>query len=173
VHVASGVAALAASWFIGPRVGHTANRGTSSPLPPGSLGNEQVAASEGALKRPANIPFVFLGTAMLWFGWFGFNAGSALAAGPVAVTAFFTTNTSSASAMLAWILLDYVKEGKASCLGACTAAVIGLVAITPAAGYVSVGSSIFIGVFSASFCYVFMASKLFKWLDDTLEVFSW
>jgi ammonium transporter, Amt family len=74
---------------------------------------------------------------------------------------------------LAWILLDYIKEGKASCLGACTAAVIGLVAITPAAGYVSVGSSIFIGVFSASFCYVFMASKLFKWLDDTLEVFSW
>src|SRR3989441_12415797 len=92
-----------------------------------------------------NIPFVILGTGMLWFGWFGFNAGSALAASGQAAMAFATTNTASASAALAWIFFDRMNGQKPSALGACVGAVVGLVAVTPAAGYVSIGESIFIG----------------------------
>ena len=99
----------------------------------------------GEAHTPANIPFVILGTGMLWFGWFGFNAGSALSASGQAAMAFATTNTASASAALAWIFFDGMRGHKPSALGACVGAVVGLVAITPAAGYVSIGESIFIG----------------------------
>ena len=97
-------------------------------------------------RRPSNIPYVLLGTGMLWFGWFGFNAGSALSANATAAMAFATTHTASASAMLAWIFFDVARGRRPSALGACIGAVVGLVAITPAAGFVSIAHSIFIGV---------------------------
>jgi Amt family ammonium transporter len=120
---------------------------------------------------PANIPFVILGTGMLWFGWFGFNAGSALAASEAAVSAFLTTNTASASAMLAWILFDAIRGRKPSALGACIGAVVGLVAITPAAGYVDVGASIFIGAIASLISNYAVHLKTKSTLDDTLDVF--
>ena len=92
--------------------------------------------------EPANVPFVLLGTGMLWFGWFGFNAGSALGPRAQAAMAFATTNTASAAAMLTWIFFDWMKGNKPSALGACVGAVVGLVAITPAAGYVVVREAI-------------------------------
>ena len=120
---------------------------------------------------PVNIPFVILGTGLLWFGWFGFNAGSALAANGVAVKAFVNTNLASAVAGIAWIMMDTVKGKKPSALGACIGAVVGLVAITPAAGYVGYGPSLFIGfaaaVISNYACVFFKKTTL----DDTLDVF--
>ncbi|NUO79315.1 ammonium transporter [candidate division KSB1 bacterium] len=120
---------------------------------------------------PANIPFVMLGTGMLWFGWFGFNAGSALAASELAASAFLTTNTASAAAMLSWILFDAVRGRKPSALGACIGAVVGLVAITPAAGYVSVGASILIGTIASLISNYAVHLKTKATLDDTLDVF--
>src|SRR5207302_8119188 len=99
------------------------------------------AHRNGEPHTPANIPFVILGTGMLWFGWFGFNAGSALAASGQAAMAFATTNTALASVALAWIFFDRMKGRKPSALGACVGAVVGLVAVTPAAGYVTIGES--------------------------------
>ena len=101
---------------------------------------------DGQPHAPANVPFVLLGTGMLWFGWFGFNAGSALAANGTAALAFATTNTASASAMLGWMFFDWLRGKKPSALGACIGAVVGLVAITPAAGFVTVRESIIIGL---------------------------
>jgi Amt family ammonium transporter len=149
VHMSSGIAALAGAIYLGRRKAHINSESNS----------------------PANIPFVILGTGMLWFGWFGFNAGSALTASPLAVSAFITTNTASAAAMLAWISFDVLKGRKPSALGACIGAVVGLVSITPAAGFVSVGSSIFIG-FAASI----VSNMVVHWrskssIDDTLDVF--
>jgi Amt family ammonium transporter len=120
---------------------------------------------------PVNIPFVILGTGLLWFGWFGLNAGSALAANAMAVKAFVNTNIASAVAAITWIILDTVKGKKPSALGACIGAVVGLVAITPAAGYVNYGPSLFIG-FAASLVSNY-AVVLFKKtsIDDTLDVF--
>ncbi len=120
---------------------------------------------------PANIPFVLLGTGMLWFGWFGFNAGSALSANAQAVQAFLTTHAASASAMLAWVALDWIKKGKPSALGACIGAVVGLVAITPAAGYVSVGASLFIGAIASMISFYVVAWRSRTEIDDTLDVF--
>jgi Amt family ammonium transporter len=126
----------------------------------------------GEAHTPANVPFVMLGTGMLWFGWFGFNAGSALSASGQAAMAFATTNTASAAAALAWIFFDGMRGQKPSALGACVGAVVGLVAITPAAGYVSVGESIFIGS-----CASVISNLCVHWknrastLDDTLDVF--
>jgi Amt family ammonium transporter len=120
---------------------------------------------------PANVPFVILGTGMLWFGWFGFNAGSALAASELATSAFLTTNTASAAAMLAWILFDAIRGRKSSALGACIGAVVGLVAITPAAGYVNVGASIFIGTLASIISNYAVHLKTKSTLDDTLDVF--
>lgn len=120
---------------------------------------------------PANIPFVLLGTGLLWFGWFGFNAGSALSAGPLAASAFATTNTASAAAGLAWILFDAVRGKKPSALGFCIGAVVGLVAITPAAGFVSIPSSLFIGTFAAIISNVVVHWKAKTSLEDTLDVF--
>jgi Amt family ammonium transporter len=121
---------------------------------------------------PANIPYVLIGTGLLWFGWFGFNAGSAGAANALSVSAFATTNTAAASAGLSWMLFDVLRGRKPSVMGFCIGAVVGLVAITPAAGFVAIPQSIFIGVVAAviSNLAVLIKQKSTK-LDDTLDVF--
>ncbi|MDQ6890448.1 MAG: ammonia channel protein, partial [Bacteroidota bacterium] len=120
---------------------------------------------------PANIPYVLIGTGLLWFGWFGFNAGSALAANALSVSAFATTNTAAASAGLAWMFFDVLKGKKPSVLGFCIGAVVGLVAITPAAGFVAIPQSIFIGAVAALVSNVAVYYKSKSILDDTLDVF--
>jgi Amt family ammonium transporter len=149
VHMTAGFAALAGALFLGRRKQH----------------------APGSSHVPANIPFVLLGTGMLWFGWFGFNAGSALAANETAVLAFMTTNTASASAMLAWVLFDAVRGRRPSALGASVGAVVGLVAITPGAGYVTVGQSIAIGAVASLVSNLAVHRKARTNLDDTLDVF--
>lgn len=150
VHISAGFAALAGALVLGKRKVY----------------------KEKEQQSPANIPFVLLGTGLLWFGWFGFNAGSSLEANKTAVTAFVNTNLASATAMLCWILVDSARGLKPSALGACIGAVVGLVAITPAAGFVTAGASIFIGVFSAA-----VSNYAVHWkntrasIDDTLDVF--
>ena len=147
VHMSAGFAALAASMYL-------RNKGeTKSPI------------------SPANVPFVLLGTGLLWFGWFGFNAGSALSAGALAASAFATTNTASAAAGLAWILFDAARGKKPSAIGFCIGAVVGLVAITPAAGFVTIPSSLFIGTFAAIISNVVVHWKTKTSLEDTLDVF--
>ena len=121
---------------------------------------------------PTNIPFVLLGTGMLWFGWFGFNAGSAFAANGTAAIAFATTTTASAAAMLTWIFYDRLQGRKASALGACIGAVVGLVAITPAAGYVTIPESIFFGFITAMVSNSIVNAAFMKKIDDTLDVFA-
>jgi Amt family ammonium transporter len=145
VHMSAGIAALAGAIYLGKR--------------------------QERIEKPANIPFVILGTGLLWFGWFGFNSGSALGANTDAVIAFANTNLASATSMLTWIFLERFQNRKMSALGACIGAIVGLVAITPAAGFVSLGASIFIG-FVASIVSNF-AIKLNKKseIDDTLDVF--
>ncbi len=147
VHMSAGFAALAASIYLRNKT------------------EIKVAIS------PANIPFVLLGTGLLWFGWFGFNAGSALGAGPLAASAFATTNTASAAAGLCWVLLDSVRGKKPSALGFCIGAVVGLVAITPAAGFVTIPSSLFIGTIAAMISNVVVHWKSKTSLEDTLDVF--
>lgn len=149
VHISAGFAALAGALLLGKRKNY------------GSDGSHE----------PANIPFMMLGTGMLWFGWFGFNAGSALAANELATTAFVNTNTASAAAMLAWIFFDGLRGKKASATGACIGAVVGLVAITPAAGFVNVGQSFFIGFISSIISNMAVHIKNKYSLDDTLDVF--
>jgi ammonium transporter, Amt family len=147
VHMSAGFAALAAALYLRNK------------------NEEKVAIS------PANIPFVLLGTGLLWFGWFGFNAGSALGAGPLAASAFATTNTASAAAGLCWVLFDWVRGKKPSALGFCIGAVVGLVAITPAAGFVTIPSSLFIGTVAALISNVVVHWKSKTSLEDTLDVF--
>jgi ammonium transporter, Amt family len=149
VHMSAGFAALAGAMTLGRRRAHEA----------------------GESHTPANIPFVILGTGMLWFGWFGFNAGSALSASGQAAMAFATTNTASAAAALAWIFFDGMRGQKPSALGACVGAVVGLVAITPAAGYVSIGESIFIGTCASVVSNLMVHWKNTSTVDDTLDVF--
>lgn len=120
---------------------------------------------------PSNIPYVLIGTGLLWFGWFGFNAGSALAANPLAVSAFATTNTAAAAGGLAWMFFDILKGKKPSVLGFCIGAVVGLVAITPGAGYVGIPQSIFIGTVGALISNIAVYYKSKSVLDDTLDVF--
>jgi Amt family ammonium transporter len=126
---------------------------------------------DGQPHEPANIPYVILGTGLLWFGWFGFNAGSALGANGSASLAFATTNTASASAMLGWICFDWIRGKKPSAMGACIGAVVGLVAITPAAGFVTVRESLFIGAIASVISNVAVHWKSKSTLDDTLDVF--
>ncbi|GET22928.1 ammonium transporter [Prolixibacter denitrificans] len=147
VHMSAGFAALAGAMFLGKR--------------------HDIEGPE----RRANIPFVMLGAGMLWFGWFGFNSGSALAASSTAVLALVNTNTASAAAMLAWIMLDGARGHKPSGLGAAIGLVVGLVAITPAAGYVGIGASIFIGVAAAVVSNYAITLRSRTALDDTLDVF--
>lgn len=120
---------------------------------------------------PANVPYVLIGTGLLWFGWFGFNAGSALGANALAVSAFATTNTAAASAGLSWMFFDVLRGKKPSVLGFCIGAVVGLVAITPGAGYVAIPQSIFIGAVAAILSNVAVYYKQKSRLDDTLDVF--
>jgi Amt family ammonium transporter len=150
VHMASGCAAFAAALVLGSR-----SRG-------------EVA---GGAHQPAHVPYVMLGTGMLWFGWFGFNAGSALGANALATTAFLNTNTASASAMITWMLVSRMRGLKHSALGACVGCVVGLVAITPAAGYVTVGASLFIGMVAACVSQWAVSLRARTELDDTLDVF--
>src|SRR6476646_10467904 len=120
---------------------------------------------------PANIPYVLIGTGLLWFGWFGFNAGSAGAANALAVSAFGTTNTAAAAAGLSWMLFDVLRGRKPSVMGFCIGAVVGLVAITPAAGFVAIPQSIFIGVVAAVISNLAVYYRSKTKLDDTLDVF--
>jgi Amt family ammonium transporter len=122
---------------------------------------------------PHNMPFVVLGTGLLWFGWFGFNAGSALAANGLAVNAFVVTNTAAASAGLSWALIEWLRNGKPTIFGVASGAVAGLVAITPAAGFVSVVPAIIIGLLVSVFC--FTAVSIIKpklGYDDSLDAFG-
>jgi Amt family ammonium transporter len=147
VHMSAGFAALVASMYL-----------------------RNKSETKEAIK-PANIPFVLLGTGLLWFGWFGFNAGSALSAGTLAASAFAATNTASAAAGLCWVLFDSVRGKKPSALGFCIGAVVGLVAITPAAGFVTIPSSLFIGTMAALISNVVVHWKSKTTLEDTLDVF--
>lgn len=149
VHMSAGWAALAGALYLKRRKSHV----------------------EASLLPPANIPFVLLGTGLLWFGWFGFNAGSAVGASALAVSAFATTNTAAGAAGLAWILFDAAKGKKVSALGFCIGAVVGLVAITPAAGFVTIPVSIFIGVIASMVSNYIAHLRTKSTLDDTLDVF--
>ncbi|CAI3461266.1 ammonium transporter [Enterococcus cecorum] len=150
VHISSGISGLVLAYVVGKR--------------------REYAQIE---YRPHNIPFVVLGAGLLWFGWFGFNAGSALAADGLAIHALLTTNTAAASAMLSWMLIEKLVIGKPTVVGACTGAVVGLVAITPGAGFVSLWSSIIIGFLVSPFCFYFISViKQKLQLDDALDAFG-
>ncbi len=149
VHISAGCAALAGALVLKRRKSH--------------LEQKEIP--------PANIPYVLIGTGLLWFGWFGFNAGSALAANTIAISSFATTNTAAAAAGLSWMFFDVMKGKKPSVLGFCIGAVVGLVAITPGAGYVSIPHSIFIGFFTALISNIAVYIKSKTTLDDTLDVF--
>jgi Amt family ammonium transporter len=119
------------------------------------------------------MPFTVLGGALLWFGWFGFNAGSALGANELAAHAFITTNTATAAAGLTWALIEWKHNGTPTALGAVTGAVAGLVAITPACGFVSPINAIFIGILGSFFCYLAVTKlKALFGYDDSLDVFG-
>lgn len=149
VHISAGCAALAGAIVLKRRITHM----------------------EGAEIPPANVPYVLIGTGLLWFGWFGFNAGSALGANGLAVSAFATTNTAAAAAGLSWMFFDIMKGKKPSVMGFCIGAVVGLVAITPGAGFVGIPQSIFIGVFAAIVSNIAVHYKQKSKLDDALDVF--
>ena len=121
---------------------------------------------------PHNVPFTLLGAGLLWFGWFGFNAGSALAANGVAADAFVTTHTAAAAALTAWMLLDLVRTGRPTAVGAATGAVVGLVAITPAAGFVTPMAALAIGALAAGASYAAMQLRARSGVDDALDVFA-
>jgi Amt family ammonium transporter len=122
--------------------------------------------------EPANIPWSILGAVLLWFGWFGFNAGSAVAANGLAVNAFVTTNTATAVAAMAWLLVSWAHGGKPSSLGFVSGAVAGLVAITPAAGYVTPMASIAIGAVAGVMCYFIMLWRQSKGIDESLDAWA-
>jgi Amt family ammonium transporter len=150
VHISSGVSGLVLSIMLGKRRGY-----------------------ETQSYRVHNIPFVILGAAILYFGWFGFNSGSALGANGIAAHAFITTNTSCAFAMLSWMLIDVLVEGKPTTVGASTGLVLGLVAITPGAGYVPIWASIIIGALVSPICYFMMSYVKHKiGYDDALDAFG-
>jgi Amt family ammonium transporter len=149
VHISAGCAALAGALVLKRRKVHIENK----EIP------------------PANVPYVLIGTGLLWFGWFGFNAGSALGANALAVSAFATTNTAAAAGGLSWMFFDVLRGKKPSVLGFCIGAVVGLVAITPAAGFVAIPQSIFIGVVAAIISNIAVYYKQRSRLDDTLDVF--
>ena len=146
VHMSAGLAAFIGAIFLGQR--------------------------KKIIEKPANIPFVILGTGMLWFGWFGFNAGSALGANYDAVVAFANTSLASATSMITWIFYDRFSNRKMSSIGACIGAIVGLVAITPAAGFVTLGQSIFIGFIAAIISNIAVKINKKSKVDDTLDVFA-
>jgi len=148
VHINAGVAAVAAAWLVGKRRG--VDRGV----------------------EPHNVPFVILGASILWFGWFGFNAGSGLAADGLAVSAFLVTNTAAATALVAWLILGHIHTGKMSAVGAATGAVAGLVAITPASGFVGPMGSIAIGLGAGVLTFYAVRIRHKFGFDDALEVMA-
>ena len=147
VHISSGISALAAALVIGKRLGY----GTTAYI-------------------PHNLPMTLTGAALLWFGWFGFNAGSALAADGLAANAFVVTHVASAVAAISWIIFEWIHRGKPTTLGVASGAVAGLVAITPASGFVGPMSSIIIGFFAGAFCYGGVLLKSHLGYDDSLDV---
>jgi Amt family ammonium transporter len=149
VHISAGVAALVGALVLGPRSTHGRQGNFSTP----------------------NVPYVILGTGLLWFGWFGFNAGSALGANELAAMSFVNTNLASAAALVVWLLVEVTRGGKPTAVGACVGAVVGLVAITPAAGYVSYGQSILIGAVASMISFAGVHWKNRTNIDDTLDVF--
>jgi Amt family ammonium transporter len=148
VHISSGVSALVAAIFLGPRKTYP-----------------------DRLSPPHNVPFILLGAGLLWFGWFGFNAGSALASGQLATAAFVATNTGAASAALMWLILERVLRGKPTAVGAATGAVAGLVGITPAAGFVTPLGAILVGAITAFVCFYAVSFKHKLHVDDALDTF--
>jgi len=146
VHISSGMAGLASAIMVKQRLGH---------------GKEHMP--------PHNLPMTLLGASLLWFGWFGFNAGSALTSGALATSAFTATNTAAATAALAWMVTEWIYRGKPSALGAASGAVAGLVAITPASGFVGPISSIWIGIGAGVFCYTAVMLKPLFGYDDALD----
>ncbi|WP_424951154.1 ammonium transporter [Deinococcus sp.] len=149
IHIAAGISGLVAALVIGPRMPLT-RRAT----------------------LPHNVPFVLLGAALLWFGWFGFNAGSALGANYIAGNAFMTTNTATAAALLGWLAWELIRGQKPTAVGAATGAVVGLVAITPACGYVSPMAAVVIGLVAASASFWAVQLKTRFKMDDALDVFA-
>ncbi|MBP9855601.1 MAG: ammonium transporter [Candidatus Omnitrophica bacterium] len=150
VHINAGIAALVAAIVLGKRVGYE---------------NKPMALH--------NIPFAVLGTALLWFGWFGFNAGSALGSGALATSAFVTTHIATAAAGLSWAMIEWIKSGKPTTLGIATGAVAGLVAITPAAGFVTATGALFIGLGVSVFCFIAVSFIKTKFgYDDSLDAFG-
>jgi Amt family ammonium transporter len=149
VHVSSGVSALAAALVLGRRLGY---------------GREPM--------EPHNIPFVVLGAALLWFGWFGFNAGSAVSSGSLAASAFVATNTAAAMAALAWMFMSWILHGRPSVLGAASGAVAGLVAITPASGFVTPLAALAIGAGAGVFCFLAVRLRSKVNVDDSLDVWA-
>ena len=147
VHISSGISALAAALLIGKRIGHG-----HEPMP------------------PHNLPFTVAGAALLWFGWFGFNAGSALAADGLAANAFVTTNTGAAAATLGWMTIEWITRGKPTVLGAASGAVAGLVSITPGAGFVTPVGAIAIGFLGGVICFYGIRLKEIIGADDALDV---
>jgi Amt family ammonium transporter len=149
VHVSAGLSALAAAIVLGPRM----NR-------------------EKTESKPSNVPYVILGAALLWFGWFGFNAGSALSASPIAASALVVTNLSAAAATVSWMITETLMKGKPSATGMAIGAVVGLVAITPASGYVTPSSAIIIGLIAGVLSNLVSTWRARTRLDDTLDVFA-
>jgi Amt family ammonium transporter len=149
VHVSSGVSALVAALIIGRRRGYP-----NTPMP------------------PHNLPYTLLGTGLLWFGWFGFNAGSAVTAGAVSTGAFIATHLAAASAALGWVMMDWLIQGRPTALGAASGAVAGLVAITPASGYVGPLSAIIIGAAAGCVCFLAVTMRSKTTVDDSLDVFG-
>ena len=149
VHVSAGTAALVAALMLGRR--H--------------------AIARGGLV-PHNVPFTLLGAGLLWFGWFGFNAGSALSASPLAVTALVNTHAAAAAALACWLLLDLARSRRTTAVGAATGAIVGLVAITPAAGFVTPRSALLIGALAAGAVYGAMQLRAHTKIDDALDVFA-
>ena len=150
VHISSGVSALVAAVLVGRRMGFPKS-----------------------IQTPHNLPFTLIGAALLWVGWFGFNAGSALGANGLAATAFATTHAAAAAAGLTWVLIEWAFQGKPTLLGAASGAVAGLVAITPGAGFVGVPAALIFGVGASVLCYagVFFLKPKFGY-DDSLDVFG-
>jgi Amt family ammonium transporter len=148
VHVLSGVSALTAAIVIGRRKTYPSS-----------------------ISPPNNVPFILLGAGLLWFGWFGFNAGSALASGSIATVAFVATNTAAASAMLMWLLMEQFLRGKPTAVGAATGAVAGLVGVTPAAGFVTPIGAMLIGAITAFCCFFAISFKVKLGIDDSLDTY--
>ena len=165
VHISAGLSALAAALVLGKRRGCVFWKDELKSLDKKGDG--------GGESKPSNIPYVILGAGLLWFGWFGFNGGSALAANDLAVSAIVTTNLAAAAAAVSWMVLDWLRKGKPSAVGISIGAVVGLVAITPAAGYVTVTAALIIGMSAGLISNLVASWRLARTrIDDTLDVFA-